>query len=503
MNRRYTIPFLIILFAALPSHSQWLLSPRKGCNLLFRSLTSINSHRFGHNPAFMLLDDEPERLTLSSFVQYTDAEYRQFIDPGQRSFLQQTASGKKTIDSVHVFYGQFGFQKEIRNDWSWLATKNYTSGSPFLLGDSTTGSTHYDGIVMRAIYARPLGSRFYVGAELNYYVDEGLKKISPKPTSKHRDIDSRVGMGVALSDRLTLGGHVHFYDANEEIRYREDKESVAQETILFKFKGIDLPQVINKKVESRYSYHHTLSSSVTATYHAPSSLSMSLYAGTGTSELDVKDDAITPLLRGHWQQSETHAGLMALWQVADRQTVGIQTRVFAQNAWARHPDYAITLSERDESRIHTSLSWQIDPSPLMSIGLEGGLALDRIESDDYYSSVFWKRDGQTLFGRLGLSRIWQAGLKSMLILGVTVKQIRDDELDLQSPSTLFSSFRRQDILYWLSDVTSYTLCFTNAYRPSFGGTILFNTFLQYDTAEWQNRDRTSLDVALSYQVPLP
>ena len=58
---------------------------------------------------------------------------------------------------------------------------------------------------MSAEYCNKLSDRFLLGSSLKYSVDEGLKEITPKPTSNHREIDFRAGSGYNFNEKISAG----------------------------------------------------------------------------------------------------------------------------------------------------------------------------------------------------------------------------------------------------------------------------------------------------------
>ncbi len=152
--------------------------------LIFKNLDRVNSYYVGNNPANLFEDKEEELLTIHSLYNSTSGDFKRAIDPGEINNYQLGAYGKKSISSTQIFKGSFGFQRTEYNDWQWLFTKDYSSGNPFLIGNTTTGNSRFNGIIMSSEYCNKITEDFSVGAALRYAVDEGLKEITPKPSFK-------------------------------------------------------------------------------------------------------------------------------------------------------------------------------------------------------------------------------------------------------------------------------------------------------------------------------
>src|SRR5690606_11463407 len=146
---------------------------------------------------------------------------------------------------------------------------------------------------MNAQYSARLFNRLLTGFSINYYVDEGLKEVSPRPTSDHRDIDAGIGIGYELNNNLSLGGSLRAYDYNESIQYSEDIEAIYAETILFKFRGLDLPEIIKKTSESRASYHNGYDGKLDL-FYSDINISAALFGGNNLEHITFKDNLSNP-----------------------------------------------------------------------------------------------------------------------------------------------------------------------------------------------------------------
>lgn len=104
-----------------------------------------------------------------------------------------------------MFKGIFGFNKLIRKKWDLVFSKDYSTGNPFLIGDSSSGSSVFNGIYFDANYFNRFSEKFTIGAGLEYYVDEGMKRVSPKPTSQHRNILFKFGSTFSPLEELRFG----------------------------------------------------------------------------------------------------------------------------------------------------------------------------------------------------------------------------------------------------------------------------------------------------------
>ncbi len=174
-------------------------------DLSSKPLSTFQIYDESQNPALLNLDQDDERLKISSFYNSNQNKIKRAFIPTAEDFVQIQFSGKKKIGDNQIFKGIFAFNKLRRKNWDWIFTKDFRSGNPFLLGDSSSGNSNFNGIYFDANYLNQLSERLTIGAGLEYFVDEGLKQVSPKPTSQHRDILFKIGSSFVILKDLRAG----------------------------------------------------------------------------------------------------------------------------------------------------------------------------------------------------------------------------------------------------------------------------------------------------------
>jgi hypothetical protein len=487
-----------------PVFGQYLREPIISLYTVFDDDHKINAWHVGNNPAFLFQDATDELLCIRSAIDNASGDFRRFIDPGRTTLFQQSAAGKKTIDSVQVFKGHFGIQNLRHHNWTWLATKNYASGSPFLFGDSTAGQTNYNGIIMNAAYARKIGHKFLVGIEVNYHVDEGLKTVSPKPTSKHRDIDMRLGAGYVTESNLAFGFHSRVYNNFESIAYREDEGAIMRETVLFKFRGYDFPETLNKKVETRYSWHRGYFNYGTVSYKIHNRFAAAASFGGGIEDIRIEDDALNPIENGYWRNDVYETRMKASYHVMKNLSAGIDFRYRHDDMWARHPSFNVLLMEREIKQLLTIGGLKYRLSSVWSLGMEGGVHISRQNNNDYYSNIPWSFDGQKVVSNVGCRYAFSSSFQIVAGYGYNQYSSRNIKFVASEGSKIFSDFRNQDIFFYQ---TGYSEHVVNAKASiMFQRLGMFHLYIHYahrsatDTDIFNDCNYDNLSVILEYRV---
>lgn len=480
MNKKIKQIFIAALLGTSAMNAQTLFNADAPFKTIFGSRQTVNPYYTSSNPAFLNRDISDQLLSVKSAYKTETGDFRRFIDPHQTALYQISASGKKNIDSLQLFKGSFGFQRIERNGWNWLQTRDYNTYNPFLIGDSTVGKTHYNGIVMNAEYGTEILKGFLAGFSINYNVDESLKEVFPRPTGDHRDIDLRAGFGYLLNENYSAGISVRIYDNLEKIIYAEDESGVSQEVYLLKFRGYDYPFVNRKKTENRAGYQNGFFSYGDFAYSS-SMMKLSACFGGGKEQLTVKDDASRPTNQGYWQNSPYEGALRAAINASDKITLGLAYRLRIDDMWAKHASGPVLMMENKMKHHEVETGIEYSASEKLILGAEGGFIADEIKYTDYYSPLSWKMKGIAFAASLGADIIWNDKLSTFISYGINDYSVSDRWLQTGGEGPFFSRFRAADILFMLSEYTRHSVNSVISIKPAEWGIININ--LAYSTAD--------------------
>lgn len=495
---------IVVVFTVKASFAQNFKEFYTGFVSIFKNTAEFNSYYFGGNPALLDFLKEDELLSLSSNIEVDDGKFKRFIQPASGLLYQLFVSGKKGIDENQKFKGSFGFQREERNKWDWFFTRDYQTGNPFLIGDSTSGDSRINGIVMNAGYVIKLTDILSAGITLDYSVDEMLKKVSPKPTSVHRDIHSRVGFNCKLNNSFNFGVMADAYDRNERIAYREDEGSITQETIILKFKGYDYPNVFRKKAETRYSYLNGYGAGLTSSYDIQKEIILTGFILAGFNKTNIKDDATNPMAEGFWKNDYKHAGLQFSYHFPDDLNASLTYNFRKENGWGKYSPYNVLYFERDLNSHSLILGFDYPLNKYLVGGIEGGLNLTSLEEKDHYSAVFVDSKSRSIFGKLGLFIIWNSDFSTMLSYGYLNNSIPNYTYSVSTNSNYYSSFRQFDLLYYLTGSYKQEFSITSSVNPGIGGIFLiyFNYSLlkPFMDSVFGNENKVRFNSVIEYRI---
>jgi hypothetical protein len=501
---RKFLVILVISASVCVVQSQVFREFNSGFKTIFINPSEVNSYYFGFNPALLDFSSDDELLVLSTNVNIDDGKFKRFIDPISNRLYQLTASGKKSIDSSQRFKGSFAFQRYERKGWNWIFTKDYQTGNPFLIGDSTSGDSRINGIKMRAEYSNKLFDNFLAGFYLDYSVDEMLKEVSPRPTSSHRDIHSRMGLNYCVIPGLNIGFIADVYDKNEEISYREDEGSITQETIILKFKGYDFPNILRKKTETRYSYINGYAGGMTISLVIPNKISTVGYFISGFDKTNIKDDAIDPQAEGFWMNNYFDAGVQISALLDEQIQAGLVYNFHKDDGWAKYPPYNVLYFERElnSHSVIAGLKYSIDPK--ISAGLEGGINMIYNDEQDHYSSITDNVNSNICFGRIGLGTEWNDEISSIISYGYYCKSVPEHSITSNEQSGYFGKYRKYDLIYLHTGYYKHDISLVTKIASWFGG--IFYIHLNYSStipksgSEYDNELKNEFNSIIEYRV---
>ncbi|MDP3150109.1 MAG: hypothetical protein Q8N83_13385 [Ignavibacteria bacterium] len=475
-----------------------------GFSTIFSSRNTIDSYHFGSNPAFLNFYPEDEFLSFKNKSTSNEGAFKKFITPTIDRAYQFFTSGKKSIDSIQKFKGSFGFSKLERKNWDWFFTRDYETDNPFIIGDSTTGNSRINGILLNAQYAINISNDFSAGVNLDYSVDEGLKTVSPRPTSEHRDIGANIGLGYKINKELVVGLTAAFSDKNEQISYREDEGALTQETIILKFKGYDFPNVMRKKVETRYSFTNKYATGITISYNDASNFSAAGYINSGFEINSIKDDALDPKGEGFWKDEYLEAGIKLKADVANGINSGLTYNYILNDGWAKYPPTDVLYYER-KSFTHSLIAGieKILGNDL-SAGIESGISFSSREEDDYYSVVKSSIKFYQWFGKMGINYRWTEHIATLFSYGFSKKANSNNELYHSNSSLFFTNNRIYDLLYLQTGFVKHSFSVTSEISGSESNAFFFQINYSMVKPEsgslFGNNNRKEFEFAFEYRV---
>jgi hypothetical protein len=498
------IYLLILTASAQLLNAQNIYNRHQVFGTIMDASSDIHPYNISGNPAFLQLDSGDQLLSVESNWNNVEGDYKKFLEPGTERLYRLDFSGKKNLDSSQIFKGMFSLNRLERHNWYWLSVKNYDTGSPFLLGDLSSGRTRYNGIFMNAQYSNNFTKKFTGGFSISYAVDEGLKEVAPRPTSEHRDIDVTLGGAYRITSDLSAGLSFRVFDMLEQINYREDESSIYQETMLLKLRGFDYPLIISKKVESRYSYHNRYYLNSDLFYNIPF-ITASAYFGAGTEQIVVKENISNPLFEGYWNNDLLNGGVVARISLSKDWSAGLSYKLNSKKMWAKHPAYNVLIMENNINIQEASAGLQYDFTDNFSGGIELKGELTENDYKDYYGDVSYSYKRTGFNALAGIDYRWSDDLRTTLAAGGGSNKNSSSSIITNTPSLFFLLSRHIDLLYIDADLFTTRIHLNTEINTSFPGIIIIhmayiNNKVDGDIPVYSSADRSYFNAAVELKI---
>lgn len=507
-NKSYSfkICFVILLFILFANnlHGQNYNEFETGFSTIFNHGFKLDPYYFGNNPAYLNFTNSDEFLSLKNITKNSEGEFKKFIAPQTDRSFGFFASGKKSIDSTQKFKGSFGFSKLVRKNWDWFFARDYDADNPFIIGDSTSGNSRINGILINAQYAISILDNLTAGVNLDYTVDEGLKTVSPRPTSECRNIAATLGIGYAIDKKMSVGVIAYFSDNNEQITYREDEGALTQETIILKFKGYDFPNIVRKKVETRYSYTNNYATGINFSYNDRQQFNLTGYINTGFEKTTILDDALDPKGEGFWKDEFLTAGFKTSLKFGEGIHSGFVYNCLLRKGWAEYPPTNVLYFERNDYTHSFMIGLEKMVTDNLSAGIESGILFSSRAENDHYSQVKTKSEFNHWSGKVGVDYKWFDIYSTLISYGFSKKSNSSNELLYQSNSIYFTNYRIKDLLFQQTGFSTHTVSVTSELKSTGLGDLLFqinySVLVPESDSIFANRKRNDLEFTLEYRV---
>ncbi|NPV11640.1 MAG: hypothetical protein HPY57_07620 [Ignavibacteria bacterium] len=465
--------------------------------------TSVKIFLLSQNPSLLNYDEDEELLYIKSSQIFSNEKFNRYFDPEKINFYQFQFSGKKKIGENQIFKGVFGFNKLIRKNWNWVFSKDYNEGNPFLLGDSSSGSSTFNGIFFNANYFNQIFSNSSIGAGIEYFVDEGLKQVSPRPTSQHRNIKFILGFSHSPIDliQFALAGIVE--DKKEEISYKEDEGAVYKEVTLFKFRGLDFPVVVKKKTETRILFHNIYEINGDLIIKPSESLLILNRIEKGIEQTISKEEITNPVNQGYFQNDYLKFKMKSELKLNKKAKYNLNIDLFKSNSWSKHPDFNSLISDQNQKFFSLSgnFSYRINESISIHSGL--GFGQFNFNLNDYYSNVLFDLKSQLISFQTGLKFNFKKSLSlETNFLIENYKPFYSSEY-FNNSGIYFISFLRRDLDYFKTEFNRY--CFSLLLTMKlFSGEILliadYNHLKTKNNLIWNNSSNQEIRTSIEYRI---
>ncbi len=445
--------FHIILFCILIFSNQYYGQNTFYTNSIFSFndvLNSINIYNISNNAAFLVEKKISKGLKIKTDLKNTNGELRKFTTPGETNIYTISFMGEKEITPNQVFKGKFSFVKDVRKNRDWITSKNTETDTPFLIADSSTGTMRYNYLLLNAQYANRITKHILLGADIIYGVDEGLKKVFPRPVTSNRDI--RISLGAAYSSNSFKLGVSSFYtDLIDEINYSEDKGALYKQNVLIQFRGYDYPIISHKRSFKWNSKRKTLGGNISSQYNWKS-YSFFVNAKFLKGKNNFYEGAEKRIDKGFSSDKVSLFDFFISNKVNRNLKLLLYGKYYSKSIWSRHPEYDILVFEKDINYKLVGLGGELKLSPKFSLLANVNYRFSSNELNDYYSKLNYKTDENILCNTVSFN--YNINNTNVILVEYThsFPLKKENIYSKKESSKYYSDFLSRNIYYELSEI---------------------------------------------------
>jgi len=342
--RMNKIKLVLFLFVVLISDSAGQYFEFSSFNFHpdYPQLSDLNPYYFSENPALMNFDSDEEVIVFKSAMDMVYGDFKRFDQPDEIIHLFQSFCGKKKMNDKHQFKGYFIYTHQLLNEKKWISNREVPQAMAFSVGDSSTGSFHYQGFELGTQYFYEMNQKNSLGLSIQYRVETGLKKVFPKPLNHLNDIDFRFAHQYQfVSNRCSFFNSLKLHQGKEIVDYSIDytKDEVP---LIYKFRGIDFPIVLEKNSLERYYEKNALNYQGGLWFHAKKIL---IRWEIGQSFWNIFDQPNNPLEQGEWVKQFYCLDLDYEKNICENYMLQANIGLMKNHSWSKHPEFDISIAE--------------------------------------------------------------------------------------------------------------------------------------------------------------
>ena len=414
MNRKVTcntslFVLLILLLSFFPVQSQHF-NPRLismgGGKLVFCDRDNqLNVYDFADNPAGLADDQKQRWLKAGTWSDFSRGDFRREMDPQSQLQFNALAEGVEVMADSSVFRGFIQYYvEELRSVYRALEYQPYRD--IFTPIDTTTGTFDYYGPKLGFEYGRRINSWLALGAQIQYRLQDGLKREPTKTKIDGRMIWGVIGANLTLHRKVSVA--LAFRPFSVQYRLNANKSFLLDYPVIYKFFGDSLlVKNENATTYDRTTRENGYGVDGAMIYRASENF---IFAIKGGYKLDHKqiDEGSSSGKRdiddyGSWQKQQPWAEAICRIRPAQLPlNLGIKIGWHQWDKWARTPRYQTVFEEMEGHGFTYGFGAAFIPQKLpFQFGVEYFAVSHQEEKRNYYQNYQWQRENNVSFIRGG------------------------------------------------------------------------------------------------------
>nr|HPN39783.1 hypothetical protein [Melioribacteraceae bacterium] len=365
----------------------------------------------GKNPAWLVESEKEMWLNIDPSVSNNWGNYRRKYSSEGTYNLRTGVTGVKPLGKSGTFSASAYYDYEYNRNMNRSMKKYPYAGEAFFYADTTKGDFRFNGPTFSFAHSLEIIDNLYLGAQINYSILAGLKKIYSYTQTVYRDVAFVGGVAYKFSDDFVLGAKYYIHDEQEKIS-AEDVNLLSIESYQFRGETFAIPYVapsVSQKIKKQRN-EISLQSFISPIEKLKIGL-VGSYAEYDTKIL-VPKSQIIEAPEGYSSFGEYDAKLQAQYLLSDNVTIGIETGYNKIDNWSRNESNNLLVWEwnTDCNYFLAGGSYKFNYADLI-IGVEAGVINNSADSLKYIDSRFTNIKSSDIKLKLGFELTPYNGFK--------------------------------------------------------------------------------------------
>ncbi len=373
-------------------------------NLLFSipdNDITMDLYDFGKNPAWLVESEKEMWLDLTPSISNSWGNYRRKYSPEGTYEFSSGATGVKPLGKSGTFSASAYYDYQFNRKMYRTMKRFPYAGEAFFYADTTVGDVRFNGPIFTFAHSIELLDNLFIGAQIDYQILAGLKKVYSFAQTIYRDVAFIGGIAYKFSDNFVLGAKYYLHDEQEKIT-AEDVNLFSIESYQFRGETFAIPYVASSVAQKIKKQRNEVS---LQTFFSPvEKLKVGLtasYAEYDTKVL-VPKSQIIEAPEGYSSFGEYDAKIRAQYLLSNTITLGCDLGYNKVDNWSRNESNNLLVWKwNTESKYFlVGMSYQFDFNDLI-IGCETGIINNIADSSKYIDSRFTNISSNDILVKIG------------------------------------------------------------------------------------------------------
>jgi hypothetical protein len=382
------ILILLSLFAEFIYAQYYRLTAIGGMYIAVEDVDNeLNLYDFGENPAWIIYDENQNKIWMHSDFSKSKGEYKRIYDPYQLNLYGISFFRVQTLDKSGTFKGWASYTNEIREKLYGSLLLFPYDGKSFFVTDTTTGNFRYQIITFGFDYGSKVFKYACAGVNVNYKIIDGLKDIYTNARDIYRQISISPSLAIPITQNLNIGFKLTISNWQEQI---EAKSENLYDAELYLYRGNSYAikrtsNIVNLKLKEKNN-----EIGIQTTYSPQNNLNLGIKFNIKRSGqyILIPYGLLEEYEFGYANFNASNINLLSRLKLNKKSTIGLAFKYEYLDIWSKHSPRNLLLWREKIKNFESGLGIWSNLSELFSAGIEISYKNSTADSMKYIDNIF-------------------------------------------------------------------------------------------------------------------